>query len=780
MYKISVALKCRAQLCVQPKLWKIMKLSFIIILSAFLQVNASSYAQRINFEKKETKLREILNEIRRQSGYNLVCDADLLNNAVNITVSLKNVSLEAALNEILKGQPLKYVINRNTILVTSRSPEKVSILRTIVVKGTVSDKSGPLPGVTVRIKNKPGGVVTNAVGAYIISVADANAVLVFTSIGYVTQEVPVENKKVINVTLSENVSNLNDVVVVGYGTQKRVSLSAAVASVKASDIENQVTGNTLSALAGQLPGLDVQQNTGSPGANPVIRIRGTGSLGGSVASNAPLYVVDGLPLDDASDFNAINPADIENIDVLKDAAASAIYGARGGNGVILITTKKGKSGAAKLNFSYYTAFQTVGKKIALQNTEQSIQFNKEVIQANWVSMGGDPNVPNGSRILNNATNNYNWPALFDQPLDQIPDTDWQDEIYRRAAPMSNYQISAQGGSDKLNYFISGNYFDQNGIVRSTDFTRYTGRINLESTISNKIKIGLTFTPTNTCTNDLPTNGHFNAANGEAGTISSALASLPWIAARLPNGLYGQVSGTKAIENLGYSSIRNPLQAIYEPAYRNINTVNRYLATAYFEYKPLKRLTFRSNFGIDYKNTRTSYYKPSTVSGLASAGAALTEAHPLPAPNSIRASESWGNNRTLNWDNTLNYDRQLSGSHQISLLAGYSVQRYENDNSQVSGVNGTFTNDLVPYPTGASQINGTYSASKFALISLFGRLNYDFKGRYLFSAALRNDASSRFPKGKKEGYFPSVSAAWRVSEEPFFKILKDQSFSLNSN
>lgn len=644
-------------------------------------------------------------------------------------------------------------------------PNKVN--QDVTIIGRVIDEGGrPLYGVTVQLKNATRITTTDTSGRYKIIVPSSGGILRYTMIGYETQERIIGNQKNINISMKKIISDLDEVVVIGYGTQKRLSLSASVTSAKAEDIEKQVVSNPISALAAQMPGVEIRQTQGMPGENPVVRIRGVGSLGGGTASNEPLYVVDGIPLENPDDFNSINANDIASVDVLKDAAASAIYGARGGNGVILITTKKGKAGTSKLDFTYYTGFQNVTKKIEMLNKDQFIQFQKEITSANWESMGGNPAVPNGQRVIGGQRTQYNYPVIFDTP-DSLPNTDWQDEIFRKSAPMSNYQIAASGGNERLSYFISGNYLDQTGLIRRTGFKRYTARANLDAVVNKLLKVGATFSPSYTSTDRLPTNGHFNGPNNEPSTILSALGMPPTIIGRYSDGLYGSTFGEYI--SAGFNAIRTPLQSIYEPNYRNQQTVFRFTGSMYSELSLLKYITLRTNLGADYRSNKLSYYRPSTIAGVNQF--TRTPGYPDGRVGLIQARENEDSYLTMSWDNTLNYIRKFKKEHDINVLAGYSVQQYLHKGFSLIGQSGTFVNDLVPYPSGAASINGSNVINESALISYFGRINYGFQNKYLISAALRNDASSRFPEGKKAGLFPSVSAAWRISREGFFKQVR---------
>ncbi|WP_373012632.1 TonB-dependent receptor [Mucilaginibacter sp.] len=748
-----------------------MRLSYFLCLISFMQVSAASIAQKINLDKNNASLRETLNDIRHQSGYSIFYDVDLISKASNIDVHVKNASIEDALKQCFANQPFDYKIKERTILIIPKADQtlKAPVELAVTITGKVTDDHNqPLPGATVRVKDSPTAVATNNDGLFKITAPNEQSILVFSMIGYETQEITIGKNISLNIVLKEQNTGLNEIVVVGFGTQKKKDLTGAVSSLKKADIENQATPNILTAIAGQMPGVDVKQSDATPGGNPVIRIRGTGSLGGGGASNAPLYVVDGIPLEDATGINAINSSDIESIDVLKDAASAAIYGARGGNGIILITTKKGKLGNPTIDFAYSSGLQVLPKQIEVLNRDQNIQYMKELTAANWASVGGNPATPNGSRTFSGSFAPYNYIPAFDNP-DTIANTNWQNEIYHRAI-QSNYQVGVQGGSEKFKYFASGNYYKQDGIIRRTGFDRYTARVNIESTISKTVKMGLNFTPSYTKNNNLPTNGHWSGApGGEAVTISTSLLMPPTIPARYPNGLYGMTEGYQLYYNThAYNRYLSPIQPIYEQAYRNTSATNRYLGTVYIDVTPLKNLSFRSSIGMDWRATENSFYHPSTVSS--AVNGVLIPSFPGTRASNIVANESKNTYRTISWDNTVNYRRLFDKYHDVTFVGGYSVQQFHTEGVSVAGQANTFINDLVPSPAGASIRNGNYSASEYALIGFFGRLSYSYKGKYLLSGSLRNDASSRFPEVSRHGWFPAISAGWRINEESFFKAI----------
>jgi TonB-linked SusC/RagA family outer membrane protein len=637
--------------------------------------------------------------------------------------------------------------------------------QSVTVTGTVtaSEDGSTLPGVSVQVKGTSTGVLSNINGQYTISTAIGNT-LVFSFVGFITQEVVV-GKPAINIQLKGDRKNLNEVVVIGYGTQRRVNLTASTSSVTANDIKDQVTTNILDAVAGQMPGVEVTASTGRPGGSPTVKIRGTGSIS---AENTPLYVVDGLPLSSPDDINMINPNDIATFDVLKDASAAAIYGSRGGNGVVLITTKKGKAGQGRIDFNYYTGIQDIPKMLKVLNKDESIQFYKEQTLANWLSVGGNPATPNGSRLFNNSLANVNYIPAFDNP-ESVANTDWQKQIYNSAAPTSNYQLAASGGSDKVTYYMSGNFFSRDGIVKATDFKRYTGRLNIEAKVNNFFKAGMNFSPSYSLENRRNTDLHINSPDLDAGIILSALVQPPTIAPKTPEGLYNSNNGVPLYTQYGYATANSPLQPIEDPKYHWTDEASRYLGSGYGEIEFIKGLTYRATFGIDSRTNWRDKYRPSTVSVAANGTQALTPTNPGPNLANIGASRVEAHTMNWSWDNILTYQHTFAKDHDLNVLAGYSAQKYTAISNTITGAAGSFPNDLVESVAGAATINASgISKNTWTLLSYLARASYSYKNKYLLQAVIRRDGSSKFGTNSKWGNFPSVSAGWRVSEEPFLK------------
>lgn len=618
--------------------------------------------------------------------------------------------------------------------------------QTIAVKGKVTDNKGvPLPGTSVKVKGSTTAAVTNGNGDYTISVPNSSAVLVFSFISYQTEERPVGMNTRINVTLNDNVVSLNDVVVVGYGETKRKLLSTAVSSVNARQLEDRLVATPGEALVGQVSGVQVSQALGDPGAAPVINIRGLGSIG---AGNSPLFVVDGYPLNSADDFNNISASDIETIQVLKDAAAAAIYGSRGGNGIIIVTTKRGKAGTTKFNFTSNTGISSVSKKIAVLDKDQYVDYVKDAF----------------------ANSNKTLPVIYNDPT-VLPNTNWQNEIFRRGYA-STYALSASGGTDKVTFNITGTYFRQTGIIKGTDFSRYNLRASMDAQLSKKLKFNFNVAPSYAINDQTSTGGGLNNAliNGVGvnptnigGTVISALLQPPILPVRQPNGDYS--NATALLSGGGQTFNGNP----YNPVavldlYKDRTTTGRVLTNTGLEFQIIKGLKFKSNLGFEAIINNRNWFVPATLQSDNGPTANINN----PLLTNVRARTTQGTNYNYVSENTLNYNTKFGQNHSLTLLAGYSFQKNTYTESSQTGQSGTTTNTIVQNPNDAGIILGTYSQTANALISTFGRADYNYKDKYIVSGSLRSDGSSRFGVNKQYATFPAVSAAWRIGEENFMK------------
>ncbi len=609
----------------------------------------------------------------------------------------------------------------------------VSALIDVSGKVTSEEDGEELPGVNVLVKGTAIGTVTDVNGNYRIEVPDAESVLVFSSIGFLSREVTVGNQTEINVILPPDVKSLEEVVVVGYGTQKKSNLTGAVSSVEPSDIQETPITSIDQGLVGRASGVMVTQTSGMPGAVASIRIRGSSSLQGG---NEPLYVIDGFPVYNGggygntggaarmSGLSAINPADIESIEILKDASATAIYGARAANGVVLITTKSGKEGRDQITLDAYYGTQSVVQQIDVMN---ALQY---------------------AELVNEAYTNDGLAAIYDNAtlaeLRANPQgTDWQDEVFR-TAPIQNYQLTFSGGDNKTNYAISGNYFNQQGIIRNSGFSRYSGRINIARNILDNFRIGTNLNVSRTNSNAVRTD-----AGGTGGVVTTALKFNPILPVYQNEALgeYTQVN-TPGI------NLANPVATADEQVRQS--TMLRLLGNLYAEWEFVPSLTAKVSFGTDLVNTKFDTFVPSNIF----------------ESNGIAEATVTGG-YTTNWlnENTLRWDKEVLPGHSVSVLGGITFQ--QNTFEQLQASSQQFVNNVLgenALEAGAVYNQPSSTQENWSLLSYLGRINYNINEKYLISFNARVDGSSRFGANNKYAFFPSGAIAWRLIEEDFVKNL----------
>lgn len=606
----------------------------------------------------------------------------------------------------------------------------------LTITGRVTDETGQvLPGVTVLIKNTSNGTTTNAEGDYRLSVSTPNPTLVVSYVGYLNQEIAVGSRSVIDIKLAPDNKTLNEVVVVGYGTQEKKDLTGAIASVGSKDIQKLPVSGVDQALQGQVAGLQISQSNGAPGANTNILIRGIGSISGG---NEPLFVIDGYPVTNSgigNPLNTINPNDIESIDVLKDASSTAIYGSRGSNGVIMITTKRGKAGKTRIEVDAYTGFQQVTKKLDLLDTPDFVQFVKDGRNNGYLdnSPTGKITDPNNLR-----PNSYQIPAIIQGDISQLPNTDWQDAIFR-TAPIQNYQISASGGNENIRYSISGGYFNQKGIIISSGLERYSFRMNLDGKLSNRINVGVTMLPSFTKQDDVSAIGHSGGA-----AVQAALSLPPYFPVYNPDGSYFVTYRPTE----GDVSQPNPVQLANE--LKIDGSQFRFFGNAYAEVSILDGLKFRTTIGTDLNYTKNRRFQPNTID-----------------PINILTNATGTNTEATNWlnENTFSYKKRL-GDHSIDAVAGFTAQKAYFNSLQAQATR--FPDNLIESVNGGTINAGSENVTNQTLLSYLARVNYSFKDKYLVTATVRRDGSSRFGADNRWGTFPSASVGWRVSEEGFMK------------
>ncbi|MEJ7738279.1 MAG: TonB-dependent receptor [Chitinophagaceae bacterium] len=632
----------------------------------------------------------------------------------------------------------------------------------ITISGKVVSKDGrSIEGATVQVKGTQQGTTSKADGTFELRDVNSEAsVLVISSVGYQTQELAIGTKTNFNIVLVETASGLEDVVVVGYGNRRKSDLTGSVATVSADNLKERAVVNFGEAMAGQLAGVQVQQINGAPGGEGLsIKVRGTGSI---TQSNSPLYVVDGYPMEDGA-FRLINPNDIESLQVLKDASSTAIYGSRGANGVVIITTKKGRSGTTSISFNAFSGVQERTRTIPVMSRDQYVKWFIDGRNQAWLDqavINADPdksphtiNDPNSRRMpypssnslymIPDGKNGYTYNFLDPQSVAQMPDNNWQDLLFRRAQ-MQQYELSVMGGSEKTTYAFSGSYMKQAGISLNTDYQRFNFRNNVESKLSSRFKIGLNL-------NAYYATGH-EQANGKDAPILYSLLLPPIFNLHNEDGTYGSM--VRNSEVLA-GDVANPIGIAQQVQRRR----NRYgwLGTLYAELDVIDNLKYRISINGSIQNNNYETFEPSTVDFDGSKG-------PRPAKGINEKSTDF------DWviEQTLSYTKTLGQKHDMVLLGGFSSQKHNNDN--IYAESRGFPNDNIQTLNAGTMYQLSSTKSGYSMISYFGRANYTYDNRYLLTATVRSDGSSRFGANKKWGVFPSVSAAWRLSQESFMTKL----------
>ncbi|WP_442795377.1 SusC/RagA family TonB-linked outer membrane protein [Pelobium manganitolerans] len=610
------------------------------------------------------------------------------------------------------------------------------------ITGKVVDSGNlPIPGVSVLIKGTSNGTNTDANGNFALN-ASTGDVLSISAISYKSTEVTVGPSNTVNVTLQNEVSALDEVVVIGYGVQKKALTTGANLQVKGDDLSKRNQVNPLQALQGQAPGVSITSTSGQPGAGLKVVIRGLGTIGNS----GPLYVIDGVP---GGDISVINPADIQSVDVLKDAASAAIYGSQAANGVVLVTTKKGSVGKSQLTFDAYSGIQNVARKADLLNAEQYKVIMNE-------------------QALNSGATAFDFAGMAD-----LANTNWLDYMFKDDAKTENYSLGVNGGTEKSIYALSMNYIAQEGIVGGkevSNYERYGFRTNTEHKVLDKIlKVGqhLNF-------NYIKNNG-INVGNQYNNTLRSAFSTSPLSPVYSTNNKYGSPFNDTS-NSPWYNGDGNPYGSMMINT-NNLNDAQRLFADAYAELTPIKGLTLKSLLGFNYYASEYRSYNPIYRLSIYS----YNEDH-------TSASQNMSKGHTISWTNTANYDFNINTDHQFSVLAGMEAVRYQG--TYLSGSNwnllsqfNDFAHAYLDNTTGQAHLDpsdptkiietrsvGGKPENMYRRLSYFGRLGYNYKEKYLLNTTLRADASSKFLKGHQWGYFPSVSAGWVLTEEDFLKSI----------
>lgn len=671
-------------------------------------------------------------------------------------------------------------LSRKILLAMTVVVIPVSLMAQGTVTGFVRDTDGiPIHGANVMVEETTLGTATDASGYFTIAnVPAGEAVIAADVIGYEqgrqTITVPGVGSVAVNFVLEVRVLPGEEVIVVGYGTQQRREITGSVARVSDITFRDFPVLSFENAIQGLVSGVDVQEHTGEPGGAPNMRIRGTGSI---TAGNDPLYVIDGLPISKnlglqgtlfrrraafkppaTNPLAALNPNDIESIEILKDASAAAIYGSRGSNGVVLITTKRAKAGAKPtVRFDAYTGIQHVAHVPDLMKAEELIEYTKEARNNNYLDLG-DPSDPTSINYNpdynpdnNDGREDVGFCTLPDKYITWTPDSgevDWSDLIFREA-PISNYNFSLSGGGEGFGYFLSGGYLDEQGIIEKSSFRRYSLSARLTGKASETIRFGLNLNMAFTEANRVPASAPYFGR--PPGIVYSAIVTSPVIKVYNPDGTYNQLDG-QAYLGGGTTDCSHPL-AIIDAIDETLGH-HRTFGNAYVDVELMKDLTFKSSLGIDLGNYQSWFYRANSL-----LYRTATKGDPY-SQQSASSSVNWV------WENTMNYRKSFNDVHNLTALVGYTAQREADEQNSVIATN--FSDDQVKTISGGLVTSGSGIKEEWSLVSMLGRINYNYKYRYLFTAAIRSDRSSRFGVNNQTGYFPSISAAWRLSEEPFMQ------------
>lgn len=727
----------RAYYALKKRQFKSIKLILLILL-----ISPSLLAQ-VTITVKNQSVRQALKEIERLSNYKFFYNNDLSSLDKKVSITAKDESIESVMNKLLADTDISYKQDNNNLIVLTlkaTSPKQTS--NDLRIKGTVVDETGqPVIGANIVVEGTTNGTISDLDGNFMLQVPE-KADLRVSYIGYLDQKVKVGTNTTLRIVLKEDTQTLDEVIVVGYGTMKKSDITGSVASVRLDDLKEGASTSVDQMLLGKSAGVNVVQSSGEPGGGFSVNIRGASSINGGVS---PLYVIDGVPIDNSrpvsqgsivgfsdnrsprNPMSSINPADIESLEILKDASATAIYGSRGANGVILITTKSGKAEKMKVSYSGSVGIQSPSNKLDLLSATDYKRVLNDIIDA-----GGDSEANRVGDIANGGIG-----------------TDWQDEVTRQNAITHEHQLSFSGGNSKTFYYTSFNYVNQEGIVKNTSFERLGARLNLKSDINEHLKIGMNVTGSYM-------KDHFVAngfgVNENAGVMYVAYNYDPTIPVKDEEGNYA-LSPILTLDN----------PVALQEGMTSYSDTYRFLASAFAEYYITKDLFLRLNLGTDFMNeSRKNFVSSLTKQGKFNGGIGSNQ-----------------NSEKSNYivEGTANYSKTIQ-KHSFGALAGISYQRYVT--SYLNNRAADFPNESL----GAENLNlGSQETFRMQnsvtgnrLASYIGRVNYSFDDRYLATVTFRADGSSRFGKNNKFGYFPSAALAWRLSNESFLKEI-DQITSL---
>ncbi|MEQ6119604.1 TonB-dependent receptor [Reichenbachiella sp. MALMAid0571] len=731
------------------QLFTLMKYSLLIIIIQTISLNllladivnaqkAQSIREvSISLESSQTKLFAILREIESKTDYKFAYNGKDLKKLNYINTSKDKTSVYEILYEIARQTGLDFKQVNQTINV-SQSKKKnggevkiKTAIEPIKLTGVITDEMGePMIGVTVRVQGSNTGMITDVNGKYSIE-ADTDAILLFSFVGYITEQIPVGNRTVIDVQMRLDAQQLEELVVVGYGSKRKADITSAVSVVDMKDMGNQPASNAARFLRGKAAGVVVTQGSGTPGQEMSVMIRGVSSLG---TDQRPLYVVDGFPVGNEMGKN-LNPNDIESISVLKDAASTAIYGARGSNGVVLITTKRAKEGEVSITASANYGFQNIpdSRRVKMMSGPEYAQWRKEQFIEKSILAG------NGVPSIDDIPENYRYPEQTKYS------TDWFDEIMNHNAAFENYNVTLSSGKGDVKSLVSVSYLNQEGAVIKTNFERFNIRANIDGKINNFISMGLNIVGSHS-------NERFANTTNRDAIIGKALWADPREPVFNEDGSWNDYIGG----NGGTFGSANPVMELHQT--KNTQGRSNLTSNGYMQITFLKDFKFRTSVNTSITNFKRNEFRPSTL-----AGTGFDQA----PPRNATLAESYTNWINVSADQLLSYSKSIE-NHQFDVMLGYTSQ--EQTDRSLSGTGNTFPDDEIRFLDNAENTTTSSSESSWSLLAYFARLNYSYKGKYLMSASYRREGSSRFGKNNLWGTFPAVSVGWRLSEEAFMSDL----------
>lgn len=691
----------------------------------FLAGSLSVNAQKVSFNGERLSLKQAFEKIESVSKYKIAYNTSQLDVNKQVVLNQKNQDVLQILSDLLKGTNCVYQVNDNYIVITLKDDEKVK-----KIKGTIKDSAGePIIGANVILKGDATvGSITDIDGNFDLSVP-SNATLQVSYIGYNTQDVSVGNKSFLNITLKEDTETLDEVVVVGYGSQKKVNVIGSIASVDSKALESRAVPDVSNMLTGQMSGVTITQESGNPGQDAgTIRIRGVGSFG---ATPSPLVLVDGLP----GSLSDLTPADIDNISVLKDASSAAIYGSRAANGVILVTTKKGKEGKSRIIYNGSVGMSQATELPELAHSYEYAEFYNKAIGAETYTPEMIQKYRDGSDPDNYADEMY------------------LDDLLGGHALQTKHELSVSGGTEKVQYMVSLGYLRQNGLLDNNYYNRYNARVNLGAELAKNLKLQVRLSGMTSDRHEPSTPGSLDIG-GFKGIISNAVRFPGLTPTYLQNGEVGlgpKLQGTPVAWVDCASSYRED----YDKFKNNIE----------LSYQPIDGLTLKILGGYNYTLSHVRHYRCDMIlTGDKSTG-----------PSTL--SDEMKRTVYKTFQAVADYNKSF-GKHNLAALVGYTWE--DEGQRTLSGSRNNFPSDDVPF-LGAGGADGQTNGGggyDWAIQSVFGRLTYNYDQRYLFETTMRYDGSSRFPTDSKYGFFPSLAAGWRISEEQFWKENENLSFINN--